>query len=67
MSSRVYGELDVKPTRFNGLGYAKIKAGVWQFVCLFDRPAQTGPHYASATELLADADRFASAMGYRLP
>jgi hypothetical protein len=46
-------------TRFDGLGYAHIKRGVWQFVDM-DGEAQVGPQYASKDELLADMHRYAT-------
>lgn len=53
--------MTVHPTRFEVLGFAKIKPGLWRVVALDypRRPAAVGPHYRTRGELLADLDRYA--------
>lgn len=60
----------VRPTRHRtddgtALHYTNLDRGMWQFLIEADGfVAQTGPHYASQAELLADADRFAHGYGF---
>ena len=51
------------PTRFKGLGYAKITRNVWMCIDL-ETGAQIGPHYRSKGELLADLGAFARERGF---
>lgn len=56
-------KVKIRPTRFQGLGYALwVEWRVWDIST--ERPAPIGPHYKTKMELLADIDRLAQERGF---
>ena len=55
-------KVSVRPTRFDGLGYANV-GGDWRFVDIASDQV-TGAIYRTRGELLADLATFAQVMGY---
>ena len=51
--------MTVHSTRFNAIGYAKIRPGYWSFIAQDDK-VQVGPQYRSKAEMLADLTRYAA-------
>ena len=66
MSQTTFG--NVRPTRFDGLGYANDAPGLWRVVDTSDGwESRVGPQYKTKMELLADLDRYATEYGCNGP
>lgn len=59
--------LTLHKTRWQGLRYAKVKAGLWRWFCDDDdEPGKVhaiGPHYATRAELESDMVRYVGDYG----
>ena len=55
----------LRPTRYTELAYRKDDKNLWRIydVTNSERPAATGPHYRTKSELLADLERYATEFG----
>ena len=55
---------NIRPTRFNLLGYRQDAAQLWRLYNLDGyEPHAVGPHYRTKAELLADLERYAREYG----